>query len=178
MSGPARSHFEFLALPESFDVDQGALEHAYRTVQDQVHPDRFASAPQAQRRVAAQLAARANEAYSVLRDPLSRARYLCELHGVDVAAESNTAMDPAFLSQQMLWRETLDDARGAAAIGAVDRLVAELTAERKLVFEKVRARLTAPADHAAAADVVRRWMFIERFQAELGRVRKQIQEAG
>lgn len=178
MSGQSRTLFDFLALPESFDVDLDALERAYRTVQDRVHPDRFASAPQAQRRVAAQMAARANEALTVLRDPLSRARYLCELHGVEVAAESNTAMDPEFLMQQMRWRETLDEARQAPDVSAVDRLVDELTVERKMVHETVRARLTAPADYGSAAEAVRRWMFMERFADELARARKQIQEAG
>ncbi len=71
-----------------------------------VHPDRFAAASPAERRVAMQWAARANEAYQTqLRDPLLRARYLCEQAGVAITScmplESNTSMDPAFLLQQM-----------------------------------------------------------------------------
>jgi DnaJ-domain-containing protein 1 len=58
-----------------------------------------------------QWAARANEAYRQLRDPMLRARYLCEQAGVDLETESNTAMAPAFLMQQMEWREMLDEAR-------------------------------------------------------------------
>ena len=56
-----------------------------------------------------QWSAQANEAYRVLRQPLLRARYLCELAGVDLQTETNTAMAPEFLVQQMSWHEQLDE---------------------------------------------------------------------
>ena len=117
-------HFSLFGLPARFDLDAQALETAWRTVAAQVHPDRFATASPAERRVAMQWAARANEAYRLLRDPLLRARYLCEQAGVDLQTESNTSMDTAFLMQQMTWREMLDDARDDA--DALAALQAEL----------------------------------------------------
>ena len=109
-------HFSLFGLPARFDLDAQALESAWRTVAAQVHPDRFATASPAERRVAMQWAARANEAYRQLRDPLLRARYLCEQAGVDLQTESNTSMDTAFLMQQMTWREMMDDARNDAGV--------------------------------------------------------------
>jgi DnaJ-domain-containing protein 1 len=47
--------------------------------QSQAHPDRFANAGDAERRVAMQWAAHANEAYRTLRQPLKRAIYLLHL---------------------------------------------------------------------------------------------------
>ena len=90
-------HFSLFGLPARFDLDAQALENAWRAVAAQVHPDRYATASPAERRVAMQWAARANEAYRVLRDPLLRARYLCEQAGIDLQTESNTSMDTAFL---------------------------------------------------------------------------------
>ncbi|MEZ5653958.1 MAG: Fe-S protein assembly co-chaperone HscB [Burkholderiaceae bacterium] len=168
------SHFEFFALPETFELDLEALEAAYRRVQASVHPDRFANAPQAQRRYAMQLASRANEAVRVLREPLSRARYLCELHGVEVGAESNTVMAPEFLELQMSWREALEDARTQCDAAAIDGLEGNLAAERGALQRSVAESL-AGADHRAAGEAVRRWMFVERFDEELRRVRKQIE---
>jgi molecular chaperone HscB len=46
-----------------------------------------------------------NEAYRTLKDPVQRARHLLELHGVDVAFETNTAMPADFLAQQMELRD-------------------------------------------------------------------------
>src|SRR5690606_31603262 len=108
-----QNHFELFHLPVSFAVDMAQLARSYHEVQGRVHPDRFAHASETEKRVAMQWATRANEAYQTLRDPFKRAAYLCELHGVDLQTESNTAMPAAFLMQQMEWREALDDARAA-----------------------------------------------------------------
>ena len=51
-----------------------------------------------------------NEAYRTLKSPVQRARHLLELHGVDVAFETNTAMPTEFLMQQMELREALEEA--------------------------------------------------------------------
>jgi molecular chaperone HscB len=53
-----------------------------------VHPDRFARG----RGRHGMWAVRVNEAYQRLKDPLQRGAYLCELRGVPINAEHNTAM--------------------------------------------------------------------------------------
>ena len=141
------------------------LESAWRTVAAQVHPDRYATASPAERRVAMQWAARANEAYRQLRDPMLRARYLCEQAGVDLQTESNTSMDPAFLMQQMSWREALDDARGDAA--ALALLQAELQEARGQMRARLAQLLDVDKDYAAAGQKVREWMFVEKLAQEL-----------
>ena len=161
------SHFELLHLPEQFAIDASALDHAYRTVQAQVHPDRFAAAGDAQKRIAMQWATRTNEAYQTLRDPLRRARYLLSLRGVDVGAENNTAMEPAFLMQQMEWRERIEDASAAKNVDALDALLAELRDEEKVRFTK-QAALLASGSNQAAGEAVRQLMFIERVASEIG----------
>ncbi|MFY2026141.1 Fe-S protein assembly co-chaperone HscB [Achromobacter xylosoxidans] len=158
-------HFSLFGLPARFDLDAQALESAWRTVAAQVHPDRFATASPAERRVAMQWAARANEAYRQLRDPLLRARYLCEQAGVDLQTESNTSMDTAFLMQQMTWREMMDDARNDAGV------LAELRTELEDARQQMRAALTRlldeQGDYAAAGLKVREWMFVEKLAQEL-----------
>jgi len=164
----ADDHFSLFGLPVRYAQDGQALERAWRAVAAQVHPDRYATAGAAERRVAMQWAARANEAYRTLRDPLARARYLCELRGADLQAESNTAMSPAFLMQQMQWREALDEARAEGGGPALDALRAELDQARADMRETVRALLDdGGGDAAAAAERVREWMFLERLAQEV-----------
>jgi len=74
-----QNHFELFHLPQRFAIDTSALEKAYREVQSRVHPDKFARATNAEKRVAMQWATRANEAYQTLKNPFKRAAYLCEL---------------------------------------------------------------------------------------------------
>ncbi|MDE1183923.1 Fe-S protein assembly co-chaperone HscB [Paraburkholderia sp.] len=160
------SHFELFNLPAQFALDTPTLDHAYRTVQAQVHPDRFAAAGDAQKRVAMQWATRANEAYQTLRDPLKRATYLLALRDIDVGAENNTAMEPAFLMQQMEWREGIEDAAAAKNVDALDALLVELRGEERARFDKLAALLDSGAN-AAASEAVRQLMFIERVAAEI-----------
>lgn len=162
------NHFSLFGLPARFALDDAALEAAWRDVAARVHPDRFATASAVERRVAMQWAARANEAYRVLRDPMQRARYLCEQAGVDLQTESNTSMDGAFLMQQMEWRELLDDARQDAQ--ARERLNAELQAARQAMRQQLVGLIDERQDHVAAARKVREWMFIEKLAQELAAI--------
>ncbi len=161
-----QNHFDLFHLPARFEVDMDALDAAYRDVQGQVHPDRFVNASDTEKRVAMQWATRANEAYQTLRNPQKRAQYLCELNGVDLQTESNTAMPMAFLMQQMEWREALDDARAARDVDALDGLDAQVRRERKQMLEQVGRQLDA-GDFQAAAQGVRALMFLDKFGDEV-----------
>jgi molecular chaperone HscB len=161
-----QNHFELFHLPAKYDIDMAALDRAYHDVQNKAHPDRFADATGAEKRVAMQWATRANEAYQTLRNPFRRAAYLCELNGVDLEMESNTAMPPAFLMQQMEWREALEEARSDKDIDALTRLEQELRALRKEELAAVGATLDT-GDYAEAAKQVRQLMFMEKFGEEV-----------
>ncbi|ARP84596.1 Fe-S protein assembly co-chaperone HscB [Bordetella genomosp. 8] len=161
-------HFSLFGLPSRFDIDTTQLEQAWREVAARVHPDRYATASPAERRVAMQWAARANEAYRQLRDPLLRARYLCERAGVDLQTESNTSMDAAFLMQQMAWREMLDDVREQGGAGAAAAaLDSELREAEAALHQQVGRLLDQQGDAAAAALKVREWMFVRKISQEL-----------
>jgi len=161
-----QNHFDLFQLPARFGIDLGALDSAYRDVQGQVHPDRFVNASDAEKRVAMQWATRANKAYQTLRNPQKRARYLCEMNGVDVESESNTAMPAAFLMQQMEWREALGDARAAKDVDALEALDEEVKAERKTKLAAIGMQLDA-GDFHEAAQGVRALMFLDKFGEEV-----------
>lgn len=164
-----QNHFELFHLPQQFTIDLKALDSAYHEVQNQVHPDKFASASDAEKRVAMQWATRANEAYKTLKSPFKRAAYLCEINGVDLQTESNTAMPVAFLMQQMEWREALDDARAQKDRNGLEALETELRTARKQTVEQVGSLLDAH-DFVQAAEMVRQLMFLEKFADEVGNV--------
>jgi len=158
--------FELFGLPRRFALDRAALDARWRTLQGEVHPDRYASEGAAAQRVAAQWSARVNEAYQRLKDPLRRAACLCELAGVPVNAEDNTAMPPAFLMQQLEWREALDEAGDEAAVEALAR---EVELRRRAALDELTATIDARADWPAAAMQVRALMFIARFAEDVDR---------
>ncbi len=159
-------HFALFGLPRAFAIDPQVLETAWKRVATAVHPDRFASGSAAEKRVALQWSTQANEAWRVLKDPLSRARYLCELGGVDLQTETNTAMAPAFLMQQMEWHEALDALMAHPNQEAYQALAQEFDAAR-VEFVRTLTDLFANNQFEQAAARVRDWMFLDKLIAQL-----------
>ena len=156
--------FELFDVPVQFAQDRTHLDHRWKTLQREAHPDRFAAEGAAAQRVAMQWSVRINEAYQRLKDPLKRAAYLCELQGAPVQAENNTAMPPAFLMQQMEWRESLEDTGSAQGLEALSDVVA---LSQRQVMQTLADLLDVAKDPAQAVGQVRALMFIERFTQEV-----------
>jgi molecular chaperone HscB len=156
--------FTLFGLPERFAIDRADLDARWRELQGSVHPDRFAADGAAAQRLAMQWSVRINEAYRRLREPLSRAAYLCELRGAPIDAQRNTAMPGDFLIQQMAWREALEDASSDAALGELDR---EVNAAESDLLAQLALLLDVQPAAALAAERVRALMFIQRFRADL-----------
>ena len=129
-----------------------------------MHPDRFAHAGDAERRASLQWTTRVNEAYRTLKDPVQRGKHILELHGVDVAFETNTAMPQDFLMQQMELREALEDAKDASQL---DRLRSDLRNAQASLEKDIAQALDLDKDYAAAASLVRKLQFLHRLDDEI-----------
>ncbi|MBY6191432.1 Fe-S protein assembly co-chaperone HscB [Microbulbifer agarilyticus] len=126
-----QNHFEIFGLPVGYQVDRQALAKRYRELQQEFHPDRFAAKSDREQMLAMQYAAQINEANNTLKDPVARAAYLLQLRGVERKAEQTTA-DGAFLMQQMMLRERLEEVREASDPEAE---LEELSAEAAALFK-------------------------------------------
>lgn len=160
--------FELFDLPERFALDRAELDARWKALQREAHPDRFAAQGAAAQRVAMQWSVRINEAYQRLKNPLQRAAYLCELRGVTIDAEKNTAMPAAFLMQQMAWHEALEELQ---TVSDAQALADELQAQAQRTLDEIARCLDAPSSDAhstqAAAEQVRSLLFVQRLQAQV-----------
>jgi len=156
--------FVLFGVPVCFAQDRAALDVRWKILQAEVHPDRFAVQGAVAQRVSMQWAVRVNQAYQRLKDPLQRAVYLCELHGVPVDAERNTAMPTQFLMQQMAWREALEEAGEAPQVEA---LADDVAAARAQMLKALAGLIDERADWPAAAAQVRALRFVERFSEDV-----------
>ncbi len=103
------NHFELFGLPTQFNLDAAHLSAQFRELQKRFHPDKYSTASERDRLLAVQKAAQINDAYQVLKQPISRAEYLLSELGIDIRNEQNTMQDPAFLMEQMELREELEE---------------------------------------------------------------------
>ena len=165
-----KNYFELFGLPASFDVDAAELASRYRELQRRFHPDRFAAASESERRLSVQMTAQINAAYQTLRDAVARGRYLLELRGVQMHADSDTRMEPAFLMQQMELREALAEARTvtdrSARLAGLQQQVEEMLEQKTAALRRHLADRGADAD-AAARNVVREMQFLQKLTHEI-----------
>ncbi|PKO63558.1 MAG: Fe-S protein assembly co-chaperone HscB [Betaproteobacteria bacterium HGW-Betaproteobacteria-17] len=171
----SQNHFELFGLPQSYALDRDTLDTAYRELQNTVHPDRFAAQPEAEQRVAMQWATQANEAYQTLKHAVSRGVYLLKLQGIDAFDATNTKMAPAFLMQQMEWREAIEDARAAKNAAALDALSDDLRAAHRRIEAQLAELIDTAHDFAAASEAVRQLRFMDKLIAEVGDVYEELE---
>lgn len=162
--------FSLFQLPEKFELDQSALTKAYQTLVQLTHPDKFATASEQQRLLSVQKNAQVNDGFNVLKAPLSRAEHLLELRGIELQHEQQTMQDPAFLMQQMEWREELAEVEDRAdpldALDELDDEVQQHISHKLKGLADLLEQQTDDANHKAA-DEVRKLKFLYKLRLEI-----------
>jgi molecular chaperone HscB len=162
--------FDLFGIAQTFPLDLADLSARYRELQRNVHPDRFATGSDAERRYAAQLTARVNEAFEVLKSPMLRARYLLSLHGVEMDERGEATQDGAFLMAQMDMRETLEEVPAQAdPFAALDQLRARIQQQVDALVAGLESHFASATPDAlqAARENVRKLQFLNRLLFEI-----------
>ncbi|MEZ8985628.1 co-chaperone HscB [Vibrio cyclitrophicus FF160] len=161
------NHFELFGLPLQFQLDGSLLSSQFRDLQRQFHPDKFATASERDRLLAVQKAAQINDAYQVLKNPVSRAEYLLVQHDEDIRGEQQTMQDPMFLMEQMELREELEDIADSSdpedALFAFEGKVSKMYKQQ---LSAIQQELDSEA-WLEAADRVRKLKFIAKLKNEI-----------
>jgi molecular chaperone HscB len=113
-------YFAFLGLPHRLQLDIADLERRFRELSRQFHPDYFYNATAAERRASLERSSYLNDAYRVLKNPVTRLEYLLEIEGLGMKspAEASKAVPPALLEEVFALNEELDDIREVRSSGA------------------------------------------------------------
>jgi molecular chaperone HscB len=128
--------FGLLGLPAQFDLDPTVIEQAYFDRSKALHPDRYASAPAAERVAALSQSRALNDAYQQIKKPVARAEYLLSRAGVTIG-ENERIADAAFLMQILELREELAEARAAKRTSEVQTLCDQMSTRRKQVIDSL-----------------------------------------
>lgn len=103
------NHFLRLGIQPQFLIALEHLEQIYFVLQKQLHPDCFTNKSEQEKYFSLQQSMAVNDAYTVLKKPLSRAEYILKLRGIDVNSEEH-AVQPSqeLLLQSLQDREKLE----------------------------------------------------------------------
>jgi len=178
MSDPIfkQNYFEIFSQSVSTELDLNFLKEKNRELQQQVHPDRFANSSDAEKLLAVQKTSLINEAFEVLKTPVSRLQYMLSIKGIDMDADTDTAMDGMFLMEQMELREDIANVRSLKEpFDALDVMTtdlknkaAELIAEFKIVYEKDSLDV--------GREIVRKLQFLNKAQKEINDITEQLED--
>ena len=158
MVNPSSSDlFGLLGLPPQFDLEPAVIERAFFEKSKETHPDRFASAPAAERVAALSKSRAINDAYKTLKDPIARAEYLLARAGVTIG--DNEQLRPEVLLELMEQREELAAAKEPQVIA---RLRGQMAARRRAVVESL-AKLFAGGDLRAIKDQLMQVRYMDRY---------------
>ena len=172
-----QNYFALFSLPVRFEIDTDALTSSYRTLQQTVHPDRFANGSAQEKRLSMQAASFVNEAYQALGNDLRRASYLLSLNGIDIDAETDTRVDAMFLMAQIEYREQLEEIPECEnPFSAADTLRSTIANDVAGLRNTVSDKLD-DNDFDAVRDAVRKWQFLEKLVQELSEIEYQLEEA-
>jgi len=162
-----KNFFQLFGLPERFQLDRAELGQRYRTLQSEVHPDKFADRTEAEQRISMQWATQLNEAYKVLGDPVGRGRYLLKLQGVDTLEETNTAMPTDFLMQQMEWREAVVEAVQSTDYDGLTGMETRVQQEMRELEQGLADKIDEKREYESAALDVRKLKFMQKLAEEI-----------
>lgn len=136
--GSGADPFDLLGFDRVFELDEERLNATFRALTRKVHPDRFATAPDATRDLASRLCADLNHAYQVLIDPVRRADALLVQAGGPTAAELREVPGP-LLAETMLLREGIETAKGSKDAATLERLGVEVGTQRTDALSRIAA---------------------------------------
>ncbi|EIK53459.1 co-chaperone HscB [Stutzerimonas stutzeri TS44] len=168
-------HYALFDLQPEFDLDLNDLSVRYRNLARQVHPDRFADAGESEQRQALERSANLNEAYQTLKSPARRARYLLSLQGHDLPLEA-TVQDPAFLMQQMHWREELESLHEQADLPGVAAFKTRLRDAQRALDESFAQVWRDAAAREEVERLVRRMQFLDKLSQEVRQLEERLDD--
>lgn len=110
-----RDYYEFLGLEQKLRLDPAELQRRFYELSRQWHPDRHAAGPAAQQQQALENTALLNDAFRTLREPVRRAEYVLNRHGL-VAGEHRAKDVPQDLLEEVFeLNMALDEIRSGDA---------------------------------------------------------------
>jgi molecular chaperone HscB len=152
LPGPPPSDYSAIfGIERKLALDVEDLQRRFYASSREWHPDRHARAGAAQRGWAEEASATLNDAWRVLRDPVTRAEYVLKAEGFDIGEQRGRDVPPELLEEVFELNMALEEAREgdagakaqvAAALEKFERMLGELDAQRDGLFASYDATRT------------------------------------
>src|SRR5579872_1320973 len=111
-------YFALFEMPRKLWIEMNALEQKFLQLSWKLHPDNFVNATETERELSLKRSSELNDAYRVLRDPVTRVEYLLGLENMRREGEHKQQAPPELLEEVFDLNESLDELREAKSSGS------------------------------------------------------------
>lgn len=167
VTGAPSDPFDILGLEPRFDLDPVEIGRRQLDLSKALHPDRFASAPAAERRMALGRTIEVNQAARALKDPVKRAEALARRRGLPVGETSEPRPSAALLMEMMEGREQLSEAAAAGDRARVEKLGASMRAREATVTVALAQAFAGEGARDAVLALLGELRYVRRFLDEV-----------
>lgn len=174
MIDSTKNYFELFNIEPAFDIELGLLTERYKAMQSAVHPDRYASASDQEKRLAVQVSSMINQAYDTLRNPMQRAEYLLSLLTQQNGSAGEQSMfDREFLEKQLELREAIQEIKASQDMEREQSL-------RELIHRDIQAtqqqlfslfKMPGVKNLVEIKHRIQKWHFYRKLESELDEIR-------
>jgi molecular chaperone HscB len=131
-------YFALFEMPRKLWIEMDGLERKFLQLSWKLHPDNFVNATERERELSLEKSSQLNDAYRVLRDPVSRVEYLLGIEGMRKEGEHKQQAPPELLEEVFELNESLDELRETKSLGGdLAALKSRLEAAQKNFQEKL-----------------------------------------
>ena len=132
-------YFALFELPKKLWIETDGLEKKFLQLSWKLHPDNFVNASEIERELSLKRSSELNDAYRVLRDPVSRVEYLLGVEGMRKEGEHKQQATPELLEEAFELNESVDELSEAKSAGGdLSALKTRLEAAEKNFGEKLK----------------------------------------
>ena len=159
------NYFELYDLPISFEIDERVLREKYLAISRASHPDFHTLENEEEQALALEKSTINNQAYKVLKDTMSRTKYILELFG-KIKEGQNPPLPPLFLGQMMDINEQIMELEmdfDATTFERVEQEVNTMNAELDKDIETIFSTFDVENAEDATWDTIRNYYFKKQY---------------
>lgn len=112
LQAPVPDYYKFLGMKRRLSLDPEELQQHFYDLSRQIHPDRFLRRTPNEQRYSLEATAILNDAYRILKDPVTRAEYVLKEEGFDIGERKSKNVPPELLEEVFELNMALEELRG------------------------------------------------------------------
>lgn len=138
---PPENYFDLFGFAPRLSLDDHKLQARFYALTRLLHPDRFMRKPEREKQYSLDCSSLLNDAYRILRNPVTRAEYFLKQKGFDIGEQRSKDVPPELLEEVFELNMALEEMRSGdkSAHGSLEQAAARFSS----MLAQADAQLTA-----------------------------------